>query len=146
MAWDWQPIETAPRNRFVLIAICKGTLRCPIRSDRYVAQAILMPNDKWRVFGQGDVRDDEVVTHWIEPELPEGYPEDADNQGLADQMKDWNFTPPTKLDEPNTPVPAAPDDAAAQTPAEPLPADDAVPPPLANQLEPPPPLKNELEP
>jgi hypothetical protein len=143
MAWDWQPIETAPARRLVLIAICKGSLQCPVRGDRYVAQAIKMPSGEWRLFGQGEIREDEVITHWIEPELPEGYPEDADHQQLADQMADRNFppleagtvsgdSPPAVLDVPNTPSP-------------PPPSDDEIAPPLVNQLEPPPPLVNELD-
>jgi hypothetical protein len=102
-----------------------------------VAQAVLMPSGEWRLFGQGEIREDEVITHWIEPELPEGYPAGADNQDLADSMATRNF-PPT--DASNVVVGESP--FATATPP---PADDATPPPLVNELVPPPPLKNELE-
>jgi len=80
-AWDWQPIETAPPMQLVLIAICKGTLKCPVRGDRYVAMAIKTADGQWRLFGQGEIRDDEVITHWVKPVLPPEYPPDADFSG-----------------------------------------------------------------
>ena len=84
MAWNWQPVETAPTGKLILIAVCKGTLQCPVRGDRYVAMAVRKavqeinperPTSEWQVFGQVEIREDEHVTHWIEPELPEGFPE-----------------------------------------------------------------------
>ena len=75
-SWNWQPIETAPAGRLVLIAICKGSLRCPVRGDRYIAMAFKKPDTgTWTLFGQGAIREDEFVSHWIEPELPPEYPE-----------------------------------------------------------------------
>lgn len=86
MAWNWQPVETAPVGKLILIAVCKGTLQCPVRDDRYVAMAVrrkepadpARPTSEWTVFGQAEIREDEIVTHWIEPELPEGFPEGPD--------------------------------------------------------------------
>jgi hypothetical protein len=89
--WNWQPIETAPIGQLCLIAICKGELRCPVRSDRYVAMAMLRPDGHWVLFGQGEVREDERVTHWIVPELPEEYPQDVATDA-HEHMDIWQFT------------------------------------------------------
>jgi hypothetical protein len=77
MAWNWHRVdqEPPPVMTLALIAIAKGTLQCPIRGERYVAMAVLKPSGTWTLFGQGAIREDEVVTHWTEPELPEGFPD-----------------------------------------------------------------------
>lgn len=75
MAWDWQPIETAPAGKLILITIAKGSLQCPVRGDRYVAMAVRKPaTGTFTLFGQGAIREDECVTHWIVPELPPEIP------------------------------------------------------------------------
>lgn len=91
---DWRPQDTAPPFTLVLVAIRKGSTRCPGRPEMYVAPA-WKSTSGWTVFGlpQENQRAGESVEYWMPlPALPEGTIE-------ADKDHKPTWDPPKRLDE-----------------------------------------------
>jgi len=73
MPWSWTRVaDRLPAMRdLVMVTIRKGATQCPMRpEDHYVAMAA-WTGSSWAIFGAGGMlREDEVITHWCDPNLP----------------------------------------------------------------------------